>query len=432
MDEDRPLFILAGNGPYQNRGCEAIVRGTVKILRDRFPDPQFLCVSLFHNEQQLIRQQGRETDSSITHLRSLVPSKTGMIRAFWKPSTWRLGYQYIFDKLAYSSSVYQEMLPHLENANAVLSIGGDNYSLDYAVPTYFIGLNNLVLTHNRPLAIWGASIGPFSKMPDFERFMSNHLQKVTGIFARESSTVEYLRSIGVTRNVYPVADPAFVMDPALPNEVRAESLKIEKGAVGLNLSPLMAKYVTGGDLEAWARVAADIIWKIASTTEVPVYLVPHVTTAGSDDDTFTRTADSDDYTFMRKATSLIQEKIRNLTLIPPFYTAAETKWIISQTDLFAGARTHATIAALSSNVPTLSFAYSIKAQGINRDIFRHTDYCLDGPDINAATIAERISDMLDNKTRIQSDLVKRIPCIKESAMQAGDALKRIVGDDMNR
>ena len=45
MDKDRPLFILAGNGPYENRGCEAIVRGTVKILRNYFQDPSFLCVS---------------------------------------------------------------------------------------------------------------------------------------------------------------------------------------------------------------------------------------------------------------------------------------------------------------------------------------------------------------------------------------------------
>lgn len=34
MDEERPLFILAGNAAYENRGCEAIIRGTVKRLRD--------------------------------------------------------------------------------------------------------------------------------------------------------------------------------------------------------------------------------------------------------------------------------------------------------------------------------------------------------------------------------------------------------------
>ncbi len=34
----RPLFILAGNGPYQNRGCEAIVRGKIRTLGQHFKE----------------------------------------------------------------------------------------------------------------------------------------------------------------------------------------------------------------------------------------------------------------------------------------------------------------------------------------------------------------------------------------------------------
>lgn len=32
----------------------------------------------------------------------------------------------------------------------------------------------------------------------------------------ESETIRYLNSIGETENVYPVADPAFLMDPKQP------------------------------------------------------------------------------------------------------------------------------------------------------------------------------------------------------------------------
>jgi polysaccharide pyruvyl transferase WcaK-like protein len=45
------------------------------------------------------------------------------------------------------------------------------------------------------------------------------------------------------------------------------------------------------------------------------------------------------------------------------------KAFISQCRLFIGARTHATIAAYSSNVPALALGYSVKARGIARDIF---------------------------------------------------------------
>ena len=40
-----------------------------------------------------------------------------------------------------------------------------------------------------------------------------------------------------------------------------------------------------------------------------------------------------------------------------------------KTYFFIGARTHATIAAYSSGVPTLVVGYSIKAKGIAKDIF---------------------------------------------------------------
>ncbi len=70
------------------------------------------------------------------------------------------------------------MLPHLEDAAAVLSVGGDNYSLDYGVPKLFTGLDDIVLEKRKPLAIWGASVGPFDTMPDYERYMSRHLREV--------------------------------------------------------------------------------------------------------------------------------------------------------------------------------------------------------------------------------------------------------------
>ena len=47
----------------------------------------------------------------------------------------------------------------------------------------------------------------------------------------------------------------------------------------------------------------------------------------------------------------------------------ELKGIISRCRFFIGARTHATIAAYSTGVPTLVVGYSVKARGIARDLF---------------------------------------------------------------
>ena len=417
MDDERPLFILAGNGPYTNRGCEAIVRGTTKILREHFKDPRFLCVTHIQSEEQFRRQCLEEVDPAITHLRSHRMNKKQALRNLWKPETWLYAYRSRFDPAALKYQVYREMLPHLDDATAVLSVGGDNYSLDYGVPRLFTGLDDIVLEKKKPLAIWGASVGPFDTMPDYEQYMSRHLREVPGIFARESVTIDYLKSIGVTENVYPVADPAFVMDPVKPEGIE-DVLPLDEEAIGLNLSPLMAKYVTGGDLKAWASKAASIIEGVAKTTEMPVYLIPHVTNPTSND-----------HEFMQRALSLITDRNGNITLISPEYNAAETKWIISQMAFFAGARTHSTIAALSSGVPTLSFAYSIKAQGINRDIFGHTNYCMEPTDLDAEGVADQVTSMLDKSAAIRNDLAGRLPGVQRAASHAGMGLKHLIGEN---
>ena len=414
MDEERPLFILAGNAAYENRGCEAIIRGTVKILRKSFKDPRFICISHFLSEQQYQQQCLQETDEAITHLHSHRPGKKEIARNFWKPSYLGYAYDHFFHRESLKYRIYRQMLPYLNEATAVLSVGGDNYSLDYGIPKLFTDLDDIAIQKGKPIILWGASVGPFSAMPDYEQYMSDHLQKVTGIFARESATIDYLKGIGVTENVYPVADPAFLMDPVKPVGIE-DDLPIEEDSIGLNLSPLMAKYVTGGDLEEWIRIAAQIISQVAETTGRPVFLIPHVTSPHSDD-----------HAFMRKAVSQIKGQNRNITLIPPKYSAAEIKWIISQMALFAGARTHSTIAALSSGVPTLSFAYSIKARGINRDIFDHESYLLSPECLTPSTVTERIQSMLDESGKIRGELDEKIPLIQETALRAGKYLKTLV------
>jgi polysaccharide pyruvyl transferase WcaK-like protein len=245
--------------------------------------------------------------------------------------------------------------------------------------------------------------------------MMDHLGKITGIFARESVTVDYLAEHEVTENVYPVADPAFLMDPVNPQDT-GKNLIPDKDAIGINLSPLMAEYVSKGDLPRWERIAADIISTVARETSRPVYLIPHVVTPVSDD-----------FIFLKKVLELADPRAKNdITLVPPDYNAAETKWIISQLSLFAGARTHATIAALSSDIPTLSFSYSIKSRGINRDIFGHEEYCL-GPDqVHPETVGSRIESMLADKNRIRAELNEKIPVIRKRAMNAGHYLKDIL------
>lgn len=409
MNNDRPLFILAGNGPYENRGCEAIVRGTVKILREYFQDPEFICLSFFQNTEQYRKQSENEFDSSITHI------KTNRGKSFFYPEWW---YDKIIQRISPGKikyKTYSELLQHLNDSHAVLSVGGDNYSLDYGIPQLFTDLDDIVIERKLPLVIWGASVGPFDKNPSYQKFMSYHLQKITGIFARESVTIDYLKRIGIEKNVFAVADPAFLLDPQKPITSNLD-LGINADAIGINLSPLMARYVTNGDPKTWIKKSAEIVSTIAKNTERQICLIPHVTSPHDND-----------FVFLEKVVKNFNKPIPDLVLIPPTYNAAETKWIIGQMRFFVGARTHATIAALSMEIPTLSLGYSIKAEGINRDLFGHTNYCIRSHEFNPGIFAKKVSEMAETDNSIRNEIRSRLPGIRVNAMNAGKYLNEICG-----
>ena len=51
------------------------------------------------------------------------------------------------------------------------------------------------------------------------------------------------------------------------------------------------------------------------------------------------------------------------------YNCNELKYIISKCSILVAARTHASIAAYSTCVPTLVIGYSVKSKGIAKDLF---------------------------------------------------------------
>jgi colanic acid/amylovoran biosynthesis protein len=406
----RKTFILAGNGSYFNRGCEAITRGTVRILRRHFGEPEFVAVSSYKNRKQYMEQSRNETDPAIVHRKMI------QIYRRFDPMWFAIQSLRLFRPGMIKHIMYREMKPWLSAASAVLSLGGDNYSVYYnRTARNYVYLDDLVLERGRPMVIWGASIGPFSKYPSYEKFMMDHLRRVH-ILARESETAGYLAGHGLEENVHLVADPAFVMEPVRP----PEGLVPEpgEGAVGLNLSPLMARFVTGGDTGAWRRIAGEIVERILRLTEGEVFLIPHVTGVPS----------NDDYLFMADAMEATGRAERDrVILVPPVLNGPETKWVIGRMSIFAGARTHSTIAALSSGVPTVSFAYSMKARGINRDIYGHLDWCLEPDDMTPDLASETLARMSSERDHVRSHLKGMIPVMEERAFSAGEVLKGILG-----
>ena len=396
---DKPYFILQGNGSNRNRGCEAIMRGTVSLLREEMGPCGMICAPAglgrpedFHTGQPDIEYVLRQPTPRWTF-------------PWWKAQFYRR----LLRRMPPT-----EYYPFIPEAKAMLSLGGDNFSLDYGVPTAFFMDARRALRQGCPVIIWGASVGPFSAMPKFEKWAAEELKKQTLICARESRTVNYLASIGVRDNVRLVADPAFVMKPSQPMLTEQEAKILSSPCLGLNLSPLLHKF---RDSErSWKLDAARYLRVLSQKVNIPIALIPHVDVPPG----------NSDYEFMSQVLNEAGDVRDNCVLFSRHYNAPEYKWILSKVTAFIGARTHATIAAISSCTPTASIAYSIKALGINSDVFGHTDWVLPSKSMTAESLEELASRLVRQGPEVRELLAKTMPAYIDRARDAARFLQQAI------
>lgn len=124
--------------------------------------------------------------------------------------------------------------------------------------------------------------------------------------------------------------------------------------VGINISPLILKMAFNAQLimDNLRMVIKDIL----DNTDSAVALIPHVAWEDNND-------------WLPLSVLYKTFKNSNRVCLIEDQSAQKLKWIISKCSCFIGARTHATIAAYSTGVPTLALGYSVKSKGIAQDIF---------------------------------------------------------------
>ena len=124
--------------------------------------------------------------------------------------------------------------------------------------------------------------------------------------------------------------------------------------IGLNFSPVATKNAYAG--KKLLDYMIELVNYIIDTTSYQIALIPHVVIKGNDD---------------REVLREIQKRCKDFsrTVLIEDDNCMVIKGYISRCELFIGARTHATIAAYSTLVPTIVLGYSIKARGIAKDLF---------------------------------------------------------------
>ncbi len=393
------LYHHVGSG---NRGCEALAASTSALLRRTFGEPVRLY-SLHPEEDRASRYPdiadivSVPTDASALQKPLTVADKV-RLKILSRQSAYA-GDAYFFSKL-YNG------LPFRED-DVFLSIGGDTYC--YGENTQMRAMNAELKKLGKTTILWGCSLDESS----FTSGNKADLHTYDAIFARDSGTVELLRSNGFETNVFLHPDPAFTLQPEIlpfPDGIPEENL------VGINASPLVFSFECAGGEGIGMQSYTHLIEYLLRETDCNVLLIPHVFWSFSDD---------------REVLVPLCERYAQsgrVFLLREQYSAAQLKGFISRCRAFVGARTHSTIAAYSSMVPTLVLGYSVKSVNIAHDLFGRTEDlvvpidALRRPD----GLSKAFSSLLADEEAHRAHLRSALPDYVARAAAAGESLQKFL------
>lgn len=405
------LFI--GHRTFYNKGCEAIVRTTVGMLRSIMRGVKFLVPST-----DIARDSRRWPEAQGMGV-VFIPDLTPRFNEIWKRAQRLRLVRNI--KPDWPLPLNRTVRSALENADVVLSIGGDLYSLDYDFPSLLITLTQQAVSMKKPTVLWGASVGPFQSDKRLLSFMRSHLSRLSFIGARESLSLRYLlEDLGISCPVHLVADPAFMLEPQEVDVSDFWPKSCDGGVLGINISPHIERRLkSNGARNVFLNEMASFLKRISRATDLGFLLVPHVVPWDGSK------IDNDEH-LMRKLMRETGDIGGRLSIAPGHLNAPETKYVISRCRFFMGARTHSTIAAMSSGVPTISLAYSVKAEGINVDIFGHSEWVVPTRNLSHDHLGEVLDRLMDQEDLVREHLQRTIPETKRRAVLQAQLLRQIL------
>ena len=326
-------IFLYNHGGSANHGCEALVRT--------------VCDLLSNNNKIRVFSEAPQQDihydvQAVACIQPAMQNFSKCTLEFFKAYIHlkKTGDYFPMDLLPYLKTVKS-----LKSGDVEISIGGDIYC--YEDYPKFIKLHERICKRGCKSVLLGCSLE--KELFDDPLFLED-MKRYDYISARETLTYKLLKEAGV-ENVGYAPDSAFT----LPIEETVLPCGFQIGnTIGINVSPLVIrKENTPGIV---LRNFEYLIQTILENTDCSVALIPHVVWENNDD---------------RTVLEQLYQKFSSYerVILVEDHNCMKLKGIISQCRLFIGSRTHATIAAYSTCVPTLVLGYSIKSQGIARDIF---------------------------------------------------------------
>lgn len=389
--------VLCGHTGSKNRGCEAIVRSTVCILQNA----EFGEVSALTDDKTYDEKLG--ADQVVTL--QCYPKRSFAQRAFalFCKRVLRNG-------LVGGKQHYCSVLKKLAKDKTLLfNVGGDTYC--YSTPYRSYALNALAKEYKISNVFWGCSVDERC-LEDTQ--MQADLNNYSAIVTRETLTYEMLRRVVSDKDkVLLACDPAFhlpIHETILPKHFQSQN------TLGINLSDLVISDVKDTN-DIMYRNVCKLIDYVLMNSDMSVCLIPHVYSAEDR---------SIDLEVLDRVKSFYPNEKR-VMVVDQELSCTELKYIISNCRFFIGARTHSTIAAYSTAVPTIALSYSIKSRGIAKDLFGTEEgYAIPWKQIDTEDVLKDtfIRILYNQEAELRERYERILPEYKESILNAAREIKR--------
>ncbi len=371
-------ILIYGISSFKNRGVEALFNSTIAQI----PQEVELVVAMFDPYGQ--EKYKTRVTKFIKHYRMDENEFTEQEKK---------QYDYIqsipFDYYNYECLYQRDVMKEIENCDLCIHIGGDNYC--YEACQFLYAVNRKAKELGKKTVLWGASL--FDEIQDME--LIDNLEKYDLLMLRESLSYDAVKKYIEEEKLLLIPDPAFSLEK---KKVSLDPWYQKRKVLGLNLSPLTIQT----DLQKEAIF--DLIDFILKNTDYSISLIPHVTVE-----------DVSDFKILEPIKEKYSEEDR--IFLEKEYDCQELKYIISKCHLIIAARTHASIAAYSTLVPTLVLGYSVKSRGIAEEIFgTYKNYVLPIEELNSENLISSFRFLDQNQKNIQATLKNKMKVMTKEAM----------------
>ena len=400
----RHKILVSTYAGTSNKGAEALLWGLATILENKLGANK-ICLSMSSIQPDIDRTKGmllyqhfyQRASENYRGLRKKISRK--LIK--WSRKLKSDDFTFYLE--------HYELLNAIRKQDLFIEMGADNYDVEYNGYEFLYRLHQWTRAHlHVKMLLYDCSLNPNSVTPEFIQEIS----RFDAVTFREVESMENLSHLYDGDKVKLIPDPAFVMEPAqvaLPEKMHTND------CVGVNLSNLIMRDVYGTSNDLIYENYYAVIDYILSETTMGIVLLPHVMR-------------NQDLSTLRKIKEHYATNNRVVLVDNEELSAPQLKYIISKFRFLLTARTHASIAAYSTCVPTLVLGYSVKSRGIARDLFgTYENFVVPVSTLQSPNdLLRKFQWLMEHEAEIKEQLHSRIPSYQLEAMKVGDVVKELL------